>query len=166
MTVHAAKGLEFDTAFITGMEEGLFPHMNCQDDAGIEEERRLFYVALTRARKRAVVTWARSRARAGSWEMSRASRFLSDLDPETVHHGQVRQRRSFKDVLRQEGAAPEEAGVIGPKATGKRVVHSSLGQGIVLGVIGQAGAAADVMVRLDSGEIRVVKAGALRLTGK
>jgi len=163
MTVHAAKGLEFDTVFITGMEERLFPHMNCQDDAGIEEERRLFYVALTRARKRAVVTWARSRARAGSWEMSSASRFLNDLDPETVNHGQVRQRRSFKDVLRKESAPAQEEGVIGPKSTGKRVVHASLGEGIVLGVIGQSGSTADVMVRMDSGEIRVVKAGALRL---
>src|SRR3546814_4810822 len=67
MTVHAAKGLEFDAVFITGLEEGLFPHENSiLDPAGLEEERRLMYVVITRARQRLYLSLAQSRMQIGS----------------------------------------------------------------------------------------------------
>ena len=68
MTVHAAKGLEFNTVFVSGMEEGLFPHenMNGEKDRDEEEERRLFYVAMTRAKERLILTLARVRKIYGS----------------------------------------------------------------------------------------------------
>lgn len=83
MTVHASKGLEFDYVFITGLEEGLFPHerMNTvknKDDG--EEERRLFYVAITRARKKIFLTHANSRTIFGSTQMGIPSQFISDID--------------------------------------------------------------------------------------
>lgn len=86
MTVHAAKGLEFDTVFVTGLEEGLFPHQGYDEneERDQEEERRLFYVAITRAEKHLVLTWARVRRIYGTDYLSEPSSFLSDLDPSMV----------------------------------------------------------------------------------
>ena len=80
MTIHSAKGLEFPVVFITGMEEGLFPsEMTVDSPRELEEERRLFYVALTRAERQVVLTSARSRFRGGKVEYSRPSRFLKEI---------------------------------------------------------------------------------------
>ena len=80
MTVHAAKGLEFDAVFITGLEEGLFPHENSLSDAGgLEEERRLMYVAITRARQRLYITLAQSRMLHGQTRYALRSRFLDEI---------------------------------------------------------------------------------------
>lgn len=83
MTVHAAKGLEFGTVFVSGMEEGLFPHqgMGNETDRDEEEERRLFYVAMTRAKERLILTLARVRKIYGSDYASEPSSFLADIDP-------------------------------------------------------------------------------------
>ncbi len=81
MTVHAAKGLEFDTVFVTGMEQGLFPHEGMGDgERDEEEERRLFYVAVTRARKRLSLTLARIRRIYGTDFFAEPSHFLYDID--------------------------------------------------------------------------------------
>src|SRR5690606_6657425 len=80
MTVHAAKGLEFDSVFITGVEDGLFPHENSLlEAAGIEEERRLMYVAITRARQRLYLTLAQSRMLHGQTRYALRSRFLDEI---------------------------------------------------------------------------------------
>ena len=83
MTVHAAKGLEFDTVFVTGMEDGLFPHagMGGGEDRDEEEERRLFYVAMTRAKRRLILTFARVRTLYGEMYLTEPSSFLADIDP-------------------------------------------------------------------------------------
>ncbi len=84
MTVHSAKGLEFDYVFLTGLEENLFPsNMNKSPD-DMEEERRLFYVALTRAAKRAYITYAQTRYRWGSPVHCNPSRFINEIDPEYI----------------------------------------------------------------------------------
>ena len=85
MTVHAAKGLEFHYVFIAGLEEGLFPHERL-DDKGVdhEEERRLFYVAITRAGKKLWLTYANSRMIFGSTRMNLPSSFLSDISEELI----------------------------------------------------------------------------------
>jgi DNA helicase-2/ATP-dependent DNA helicase PcrA len=87
MTLHSAKGLEFSAVFLVGLEEGLFPHkLSIDDDAGIEEERRLCYVGMTRAKSRLIVTWAhhrRSYARENQ-EMTRPSRFLAEIPQELL----------------------------------------------------------------------------------
>ena len=83
MTVHAAKGLEFDTVFVAGMEETIFPHMNSSSDpAGIEEERRLAYVAITRARKKLFLTCAASRQLFGNTQSNPVSRFIGEIPQE------------------------------------------------------------------------------------
>ena len=85
MTVHAAKGLEFHTVFVTGLEEGLFPHEKSLNEFdGVEEERRLMYVAVTRAKRRLYVTHAQSRMLHGQVRYNIASRFLDELPRELV----------------------------------------------------------------------------------
>jgi DNA helicase-2/ATP-dependent DNA helicase PcrA len=87
MTLHAAKGLEFEIVFLPGWEEGLFPHQRSLDEngaAGLEEERRLAYVGLTRARRKAAIYHAANRRVRGLWQSSRESRFLSELPEDRV----------------------------------------------------------------------------------
>ncbi len=86
MTVHASKGLEFDTVFVTGLEEGLFPHQGMGDEKrDEEEERRLFYVAITRARERLILTLARVRRIYGTDFLSEPSMFIHDIDEHLLH---------------------------------------------------------------------------------
>jgi len=84
MTLHAAKGLEFDHVFLVGVEEELLPHRNCMDEAGIEEERRLAYVGITRARQTLTLTHARQRKRYGEIIDCEPSRFLTELPQDLV----------------------------------------------------------------------------------
>ncbi len=101
MTVHTAKGLEFPVVFVTGMEDGTFPHSRClADDAALAEERRLAYVALTRARERLYVTRAAVRSAWGSAQAMPASRFLDDIPAETMEWKRL---ASSMDALRGGG---------------------------------------------------------------
>ena len=84
MTIHNAKGLEFDTVLITGLEEGLFPHVRSDTPEALEEERRLFYVGLTRARRTLVLTHAESRAMHGGRDYRLPSRFLGEVPPDAL----------------------------------------------------------------------------------
>ncbi len=85
MTVHSAKGLEFDAVFITGLEEGLFPHENSEEaDDGVEEERRLMYVAITRARKRLYMSFAQTRMLHGQTRYNMKSRFFDELPEDSL----------------------------------------------------------------------------------
>jgi DNA helicase-2/ATP-dependent DNA helicase PcrA len=88
MTVHAAKGLEFDVVFVTGLEEGLFPHEGFEKKIDDEEERRLFYVALTRARKKVFLTSTQVRTIYGSQHINVPSEFLTDIDEQFVEEEQ------------------------------------------------------------------------------
>lgn len=93
MTLHAAKGLEFDTVFLPGWEDGLFPHQRSLDEeghAGLEEERRLAHVGLTRARKRARIYFATNRRIHGLWTSTIPSRFLDELPPDNVEVTEAR----------------------------------------------------------------------------
>lgn len=92
MTVHAAKGLEFPTVFVVGLEENIFPSPMCTGSMReLEEERRLLYVAITRAEKHCILTCAQNRFRYGKMEYDTPSRFIRDIDP---------------SLLRVEGSAP------------------------------------------------------------
>jgi DNA helicase-2/ATP-dependent DNA helicase PcrA len=98
MTLHAAKGLEFDVVFLPGWEDGLFPHQRSLDEngqTGLEEERRLAYVGLTRARRQAKVSFVQNRRTRGLWQAAAPSRFVNELPgahldivvPRSVHAG-------------------------------------------------------------------------------
>ncbi len=84
MTLHSAKGLEFPHVFLIGMEEDILPHRNSIDDDNVEEERRLFYVGLTRAQKTLQLSYCQQRKRYGEWERCLPSRFLEELPPEDI----------------------------------------------------------------------------------
>ncbi len=108
MTIHAAKGLEFPYVFITGLEENLFPsQLSVNSQSELEEERRLFYVALTRAMTQATISYAETRFRYGHFNMCEPSRFIDELDPAYVHYltPAGRQKRatqeSFADSLQR-----------------------------------------------------------------
>ncbi len=103
MTVHAAKGLEFDYVFITGLEENLFPHRKMNEDsanADTEEERRLFYVALTRARKKLFLSYAGMRTIFGSKQMNVPSEFMIEMDDDLIQPEERRgsRRTSLKTI--------------------------------------------------------------------
>ena len=87
MTMHAAKGLEFDVVFLPGWEEGLFPHQKSLEEKGdfaLEEERRLAYVGITRAKKEAFLSFAMKRAYHGDWMDALPSRFINEIPDESV----------------------------------------------------------------------------------
>jgi len=152
MTVHSAKGLEFHAVFVTGLEEGLFPHENSMTEAdGVEEERRLMYVALTRARRRLYLLLAQSRMLHGQTRYNVPSRFFQEL-PEAllqrVNH--VRQVASTSAYARQMSPSygPARAGTRGastapampsrdsPWRIGQAVNHAKFGAGVIVNAEG------------------------------
>lgn len=159
MTVHASKGLEFDCVFITGLEEGLFPHENSMSDFdGLEEERRLMYVAITRARKRLYLSHSQTRMLHGQTRYHIRSRFFDELPEETLKwitpknqgfgtgfappaSGYNRQREGWKSGYsggygRDAGSAPAPVSKAQEAATGLKigmqVFHNKFGEGTVL----------------------------------
>jgi DNA helicase II / ATP-dependent DNA helicase PcrA len=141
MTLHSAKGLEFPVVVLAGMEEGLFPHVrSLEEDAGIEEERRLCYVGMTRAQRRLILTHARQRAAFGTARPSLPSRFLAEIPAEAVARAQS-QRTATGDWPDEDRPVPEVA-------VGDRVRHKTFGLGRVLEVDGE-GPRAIITVRFD-----------------
>ena len=111
MTIHSAKGLEFPTVFVTGLEEGMFPSLRSMDfNDEIEEERRLFYVATTRAKETLHMTYAKSRMMFGQTKYGRISRFLSEIPPGlVVEKASEPARTAFSDFGGYYGAKSERA---------------------------------------------------------
>ncbi len=129
MTVHAAKGLEFHAVFITGLEEGLFPHeQSAHDESGLEEERRLMYVAITRARRRLYLSHAQSRMLHGQVRYGFASRFLAEL-PDAVLLP-LNRRGASRDAPAAAPARATPAGHGTGYRVGQSVAHAKFGTGI------------------------------------
>jgi DNA helicase-2/ATP-dependent DNA helicase PcrA len=133
MTLHSAKGLEFPQVFLVGMEDGLFPSQKSTEEAGrLEEERRLAYVGITRARENLVLTYAESRRLHGVESYARPSRFLAEIPTELLH--EVRPRVQISRPAFAGRASLQEAST--PFKLGQRVNHASFGEGVVLGYEG------------------------------
>jgi ATP-dependent DNA helicase UvrD/PcrA len=147
MTLHNAKGLEFRAVFVIGMEEGLFPHARAVEEQGVEEERRLCYVGMTRAQERLCLTHASSRMLFGNRTYNLPSRFLDELPEQNV----VRERLSPArwDYGRKTASeyVPRDHP---PLATGDSVQHQTFGEGVVTGI--DAGGV--VTVRFEDGSER------------
>ncbi len=166
MTLHGAKGLEFSTVFLPGWEEGLFPHQRALDEAGtggLEEERRLAYVGLTRARRRATICFAANRRIYGQWQSAVPSRFIDELPPEHVEQNSAaglygggrgdagfgggrsggmfeerwprrrREARLIEDVEWHVEPDPDSAAQFAP---GQRVFHQKFGYGKIVAIDG------------------------------
>jgi DNA helicase-2/ATP-dependent DNA helicase PcrA len=159
MTVHAAKGLEFHTVFITGLEEGLFPHQNSQNvDGGLDEERRLMYVAITRARRRLYLSFAQSRMLHGQVNYGMASSFLRELPEDLLLWltPRVSARKTFEafapsQTLSRADALPSPAsgrgfGKEGLWRSGQAVMHSKFGEGVIVNLEGNG---ADMRVQVN-----------------
>jgi DNA helicase-2/ATP-dependent DNA helicase PcrA len=131
MTLHNAKGLEFPAVFMIGMEEGIFPHSRSIEEQGVEEERRLCYVGMTRAMERLALTHTMSRTLYGRREYNLASRFLDEL-PSEVERERLRPS-SWSGYGSPSAAATEPRPGIA-LTTGDTVRHGSLGEGIVTGL--------------------------------
>ncbi len=145
MTLHSAKGLEFPLVFITGMEEGLFPHQRSVEEPGrLAEERRLCYVGMTRAMEQLYFTQAESRRLHGSESYTRPSRFLAEIPAELM--GEVRLGGAVATPFSQSSAAtPAVAGL----SLGALVQHQKFGEGVVTGIDGQ-GSSARVQVNFPA----------------
>ena len=130
MTMHAAKGLEFPVVFLTGMEEGLFPHSrSMHSEEELEEERRLCYVGITRAMKELNLSYAEVRRLRGQEHRNRPSRFLSEIPLEVLE--EVRPAPNISLPVRMGGAAADASPDTGP-GLGQRVLHPKFGEGVVL----------------------------------
>jgi DNA helicase-2/ATP-dependent DNA helicase PcrA len=138
MTVHSAKGLEFHTVFISGLEEGLFPHENSLNEQdGVEEERRLMYVALTRARRRLYLSHAQTRMLHGQTRYSIASRFLGEIPETLLRRLGARRGSPFAFSTSPPSASPHAPSVPpalagSPWRIGQSVVHPKFGPGVIV----------------------------------
>ncbi|AND70819.1 DNA helicase II [Dyella thiooxydans] len=160
MTLHSAKGLEFPVVFLVGMEEGLFPSQRSVEDEGrLEEERRLAYVGITRARQKLFLTHAESRRMHGTEMLARPSRFLAEMPAELVDEVRPRvqvSRPMYSGAPRYGGSASLEEAL--PVKLGQRVSHPTFGEGVVLSAEG-AGAHARLQVNFaDAGSKWLVAA--------
>ncbi len=190
MTVHAAKGLEFDVVFISGLEEGLFPHDNALNDAdGLEEERRLMYVAITRARQRLYLSHAQTRLLHGQTRYNIRSRFFDEL-PEECLKWITPRRSGFSEALHALESAwdgehwnRDVRQAVGWKGTstatadvprkqqegghglrkGMRVFHTKFGEGTVLMLEGQ-GADAKAQIQFPRHGVKWLALGIAKLT--
>ncbi len=144
MTIHSAKGLEFPIVFITGCEEDIFPlNQKFDADSRLEEERRLFYVALTRAKQKVYITYARSRYRFGEVAYQGRSRFIDELDPTVCNElngankkRAGRKRKTYYDEFYQESYDDFNQETRSLRV-GSRVVHESFGRGKILSIDGK-----------------------------
>ena len=150
MTMHSAKGLEFPLVFLSGMEDGLFPHQrSIADPNGLEEERRLCYVGITRAKQNLYVTYAEQRRLHGMDNFSQPSRFISEIPDE--HIEEIRPRVQVSRPMRSPGRSSKstapgaELGI----RLGQRVRHGKFGDGVILNCEGQ-GAHARVEVNFET----------------
>jgi len=153
MTVHSAKGLEFDAVFITGLEEGLFPHENSQkEEGGVEEERRLMYVAITRAKRRLYISFSQTRMLHGQMRFNLRSRFFDEMPEDSLkwlspkvqqHQWTAQPKAAWEDAF---GTGSNQiAQSLSKKDIGWRigesVAHAKFGEGVIVNIEGSGGSA-------------------------
>jgi DNA helicase-2/ATP-dependent DNA helicase PcrA len=171
MTLHNAKGLEFEAVFVLGLEQNLFPHARSIEEANLEEERRLCYVAITRARERLTLLYARERTLFGQRGHNMPSQFLAEIPQNLVEHERQAMASMARPGLssgtsygsgRPSGSTEPRPAPRPPRddapilAVGDNVRHTQLGEGVVLSV--DAGGQVVVRFRADGSERRLLLA--------
>jgi DNA helicase-2/ATP-dependent DNA helicase PcrA len=151
MTLHNAKGLEFRAVFLIGLEEGIFPHSRSIEEQGVEEERRLCYVGMTRAKELLMLTHASSRSLYGGRSYNLPSRFLDELPADHVERERLRPS-SWSGYGARRTATPRED--VPALSTGDSVRHGTLGEGVVTGI--EAGGVVIVQFERDGAERRLM----------
>ncbi|MCB1142178.1 MAG: UvrD-helicase domain-containing protein [Leptospiraceae bacterium] len=148
MTVHNSKGLEFPIVFLSGMEDGTFPHfMSIEEPGGIEEERRLCYVAITRAKQKLFISYCKYTRKYGEIQSREPSRFLSELPEQVLEWKRTgenfrspavspRADRSFPQLSKEKSSASKEINTKGEFQKGKKVRHKEYGIGTILDISG------------------------------
>ncbi|MEX2131031.1 MAG: 3'-5' exonuclease, partial [Pseudohongiellaceae bacterium] len=142
MTLHSAKGLEFPLVFLAGLEEGLFPHkMSMENLSGLEEERRLCYVGITRAKSKLYLCYAESRRLHGDVTLCRPSRFIREIPKELIDEirlkSTVRPAASLGTPVRSTGSMSRAEVPQTDLSLGQRVLHGKFGEGVILNYEGQ-----------------------------
>ena len=155
MTVHSAKGLEFHTVFVSGLEEGLFPHeQSLVEDGGLEEERRLMYVALTRARRRLYLSFSQNRMLHGQTRYNIASRFVQEVPENLMKRINSRLRvKGSAFSVQDTGASAPYAQPSLPWRIGQNVLHPKFGAGVIVNAEGR-GADARVQVNFHKAGVK------------
>ncbi len=160
MTVHSAKGLEFDVVFLSGLEEGLFPHENSLNEArGLEEERRLMYVAVTRARQRLYLSFAQTRMLHGQTRYNLQSRFIDEIPAKLLkwltprgrmHAAEPAFGRRYYEPAVAAPPPPRRRGEVdaGGFRIGQNVCHPKFGQGVI---VSAEGSGSDARVQVNFG---------------
>lgn len=131
MTVHSVKGLEFDYVFVIGMEEGIFPHYNAINDgtnSAIEEERRLCYVAITRAKKKLYLTSSRTRMLFGNISSNQPSRFIREIDKQYIEMDNKPELSQKINKVRKTIDKNAEYQI------GEHIIHTDFGEGVIIGI--------------------------------
>jgi DNA helicase-2/ATP-dependent DNA helicase PcrA len=167
MTLHGAKGLEFDAVFLPGWEDGLFPSQRTMDEnglAGLEEERRLAYVGITRARKRSYISYAANRRMYGSWVQAPPSRFVEELPEETIvcasgsgvpaspnryQSGYMAEIPQYREQIRPPPVSV--AGAVPAFRAGMKIRHEKFGGGTVVHVAGHK-----LDIKFEDGSVKCV----------
>lgn len=158
MTLHSAKGLEFELVFLAGLEEGLFPHKMSMDNiSGLEEERRLCYVGITRAKNKLYMSHAESRRMHGDVNLCRPSRFINEIPSELIEEVRLKSTVSRPALggpkLGRANISKRLNGSVEVPQTdlslGQRVTHGKFGEGVILNYEGQ-GSSARVQVNFDA----------------
>ena len=180
MTVHSAKGLEFDNVFITGLEEGLFPHeSSSKEEGGVEEERRLMYVAITRARKRLYMSFCQTRMLHGQTRYNMKSRFFDELPEESLKWLTARvqnnwfgtgSRKSAWDEMPSVPSADnrlaarinQKSGASGGWRIGEGVAHAKFGEGVIVNIEG-SGANCRAQINFGSFGMKVLDLSVAKL---
>jgi len=148
--MHSAKGLEFPLVFMSGMEDGLFPHQrSIADPSGLEEERRLCYVGITRTKQVLYITYAEQRRLHGMDNFSPPSRFISEIPDEYIEEIRPRVQVSRPVRAQSKRRTPIRAGSEIGVRLGQRVRHNKFGDGVILNCEGQ-GAHARVEVNFET----------------
>ena len=162
MTLHAAKGLEFPIVYMAGMEEGIFPHRRSIDDhEELEEERRLCYVGMTRARERLTFSYAHQRMMMGQIQRSDVSRFIGEI-PEELYAQTLPKKRQFGDTSWKTGFKPVRSTGTATYRPGQKVEHAVFGRGVILNSTG-TGEEEQVTVAFDGEGIKKLQVSFAKL---